>query len=171
MNLKLAAKILIVSAFATLQVNAATVSFTTLQGATLQDSSGNPLNSGVAILVADTTNGGFSNFTAGTVSYTFGSLLPGSTNIIVLKAFDLTGQQGVLDSSAVGLTLGASQVAGSLYQGDKVGLMWFPSLSLANFTLTGGASYGFYSNAVSIDGSAAWVTPNPGGSWKTNTTD
>lgn len=46
--------------------------------------------------------------------------------------------------------------------GDPLGLLWFPTLTLASTTIDAGTQYGFYRNGAAVDSTLAWTTPADG---------
>ncbi len=137
---------------ATSAVQAGTILFD-LQAEALKDSLGNPMaTTGLVLLVADTTQNGFSSLSDGS-SLALNAFLNG-TDDKVLGRFNLS------KNITPGLLLEAPSITyGSGWDiGDPLALLWFPTLNTASTTATSGNSYGFFSGAA-LNGSDAWVTP------------
>jgi len=136
-----------------------------LQADELRNDSGTAIGpTSLFLLVSSTTDGIFDSLTADS-STAIGSLIAGTDDRIVFRgdlqsSFANYGGNGALDVTASGLDL--SSVSG-WSQGDKLALLWFPTLTTASSTIPAGAKYGLYTDAVGIDGSAIWATPADGG--------
>lgn len=110
--------------------------------------------SGLGLLLADTAGDGFGAINAGGISA--GDMV-GSFDYIIYRAdFSAFGTDGVWSQSTGLLTL-----TGSWTAGDNLAFVWFPTLTIASTTVSGGVSYGLLSN------SGIWTTPADG----TSTTD
>ena len=110
---------------------------------------------GLVLLVADTSNDGFSGLTAG-APLTVNSFLSGDD--LVLARGDLTGGDLGYFIGSANFSLGAN----NLGAGDAVKLYWFPTLTLSSTTADESTPYGSYRSATGLDGSAPWVVPNDG---------
>jgi len=135
----------------------ATVSFE-ISATELRTAGGASLMSlnGLVLLVADTSNDGFSGLTAGA---------PLTVNSF-LSSDDLILFRGDLSAGGLGYFVGAASpgLGGNLGTGDAVKLYWFPTLTLSSTTAAEGTTYGSYRSATGLDGSAPWVVPNDGSS-------
>lgn len=137
-----------------------------IQADELRDAAGNPLGAtGLFLLVSSTSDAAFGTLAADS-STAIGSLIAGTDDRVVFRgnlqsSFANYGANGVLDVSATGLDLSS---ATGWSQGDPLALLWFPTLTVGSATIPSGTPYGFYTDAVGIDGSAAWTTPADAGS-------
>lgn len=102
--------------------------------------------SGLVVLTA-VTNG--SQFGPTATSFT-------GENEIVLGKWDLSAfaTPGVFDAFAANLSF-----IDGWNENDPLRLYWYPTLTLSSTAPGAGTSYGTYSDAVGLDGSAAWLTP------------
>jgi hypothetical protein len=117
----------------------------------LKSSDGSPMpTNGLVLLVASTTDSTFQGPTAG-------SFVTGDD--IVLAKFDLhsSGTPGVLIDLTNNLRL-----AGNWSVNDPLALYWYPTLTIASSSPTGGAPYGMYTTATPHDDSVPWLTPSDG---------
>jgi hypothetical protein len=113
----------------------------------LRDQFGNAMSqSGVVVLTAG-TNGNFSGpsgsqFVTGDEMFLF--------------SWDLStwGTDGVFSGITADLTF-----TGDWGEGDPLRMYWYPDLTLAAAGPSAGLSYGTYSDATGLDGSAPWITP------------
>ena len=115
--------------------------------------------SGLVLLVASTTDATFGTLTAGS-SLTVGSFLSGDDLILYRGDLSGTATPGYFQAG-VAFSLGAN----NLTVNDPVQLYWFPTLTVSTTSLSEGDTYGAYTHATGLDGSAAWLVPNdpPGG--------
>jgi hypothetical protein len=113
--------------------------------------------SGLVLLVVDSGANGFTVPAPG-ASVGLGATLAGDD--VVVGRFDLSssGTPGLLAGDPAVVTYG-----GAITTGDALQLYWFPSLTLGSASAPGGAKYGKYTDAVGIDGSAAWALPADAG--------
>jgi hypothetical protein len=134
-------------------IASAVVSFN-IKGELLKNSSGTAAaTSTLAFLVADTNSNGFGAVSLN-ASTSAGSFLNGSDDQI-LGRFDLStfATAGVLSTSLTGITVA---------QGTPLALYWFPTLTLASSTVTGGSTYGSYVGGTAVNGSSVWTAPANG---------
>ncbi len=123
----------------------------------LRNSLGSPVSTtSLALLVADTSGAGFGGILNASALINQYSTITSTTtgsNLMVLWRSDFSafGTNGIVSFAATPLTLQGSWVAG-----DKLAIVWFPTLTLANTSLAGGTSYGLITNSN-------WVTPTNGG--------
>lgn len=126
----------------------------------LKNSSGTAISqSSLFLLVASTTNSTFEAISADS-STAVGSLLNGDDRILFRG--DLLGSpvvDGVLQVATGGLTLNSAPLT-DWTVGDPLALIWFPTLTSGSGTIAAGTTYGRYTNASSVDGSDAWITPS-----------
>jgi hypothetical protein len=139
--------ILGLAAFAPISAHALSIN---IDAETLRNASGGlfPV-SGLVILTA-ATQGSF--FGPSAVSFATGSEM-------VLTRWDLSAWNtpGALSDAIASLSF-----SGDWNPGDALRLYWYPTLT-KNATAPGaGTPYGFYSDAVGIDGSDPWITPAEG---------
>lgn len=109
---------------------------------------------GLVMLVASTTNGTFGAVNDG-ATLSVGSFLDGGDDLI-LKTWDLSnsGTPGLFADVSGSLTF-----SGNWGTGDALALVWFPTLTLASSTASGGTEYGLFTTSTPTDGSGPWVTP------------
>jgi hypothetical protein len=120
--------------------------------ADLQDANGTLMPvSGLAMLVVDTAADGF-----GGPSPT--AFVSGDD--VILGAWNLSssGTPGMLTEITAPVVY-----SGGISAGDPLRLFWFPTLTISSLTPGYGTQYGSYTDAVGIDGSAAWVMPSDTG--------
>jgi hypothetical protein len=122
------------------------VSFT-LSAGYLLDASGNPMpTTGIAVLVASTTDSTFSGPSPG-------AFVSGDDIIVAKVDLSGSGEPGIL-SDFVSTTL-----SGSWNAGDQLRLYWYPTLTISSTGPPAGTPYGAYRADSSIDGGDPWVTP------------
>jgi hypothetical protein len=116
-----------------------------------------PTNS-IAVLVADTTGGGFVTYVDPYSPLTTGSYLTGdkSGNLIVAR-WDLNS----LGKSGQVLGYATATLGPGLAPGRALALYWFPTRSAAA-TIVGYSAYGMYTRSTGVDGSDPWVVPSDG---------
>ena len=141
-----------VCARATVSFNISATELRTADGASLMSLSG------LVLLVADTSNDGFSGLTAG-APLTVNSFLSGDDLILFRGDLFVESVPGLF-TGTVNFPLGGH----NLGTGDAVKLYWFPTLTLSSTTAAEGTTYGSYRSATGLDGSAPWVVPNDGSS-------
>jgi hypothetical protein len=124
----------------------------------LYNSSGVMLNTGgLVLLVGDTAQNGFNSFAAGS-SLTFGSFLNDDDQILGLTAI-LPGGAGSALGSFADIPIADAEFS-QLTAGDRLGLVWFSSVSSGTSALLGGETYGLFSSFLpAVDGPDAWVVP------------
>ena len=129
----------------------ASVSFT-ISAERLQDPSGIDMaESGVLVLVADTSGDGFQG--------------PSSTSFVsgddhMIGMWDIAAGGGNTPGAFQGTT-GAVSFSGDWGEGDPLAIYWFPTLSLPSEAPGEAVPYGMYANGT-MDGTDPWTTPADG---------
>ncbi|WP_009965535.1 PEP-CTERM sorting domain-containing protein [Verrucomicrobium spinosum] len=144
----------LVTLFAGLLPVNATITFL-MQADLLKDSNGVAMSQdGVFMLVASTADATFQPILAGT-STAVGSTFGLDDRILFVGDLGSFGVDGVLDAT---IAIDSTLFAG-LTTNDPLALYWFPTLTTGDTSIGEGTTYGFYTNAVAVDGSSAWLTP------------
>lgn len=136
--------------------------------ADLKDATGTAMapTSGLVILVADTSAGsnGFSSLLQDGANLGVGQFLNGSngSDDQILARWSLGSGSGTAGSFVD--SINNMNFSGSWAQGNRLALLWFPTLTTSSTIAPAGTTYGVYAptSGSQLDGSAAWVTPASG---------
>jgi hypothetical protein len=110
------------------------------------------------ILVADTLGNGFGTAQAGSLA--IGNFISGDDQIIGHGFTEISSGSAIGSGSATNVPLGTGAYS-QFTTGDSLAVMWFPGLTTSSFSLTSGASYGYFRTNSPSSG-AAWTVPSAG---------
>jgi hypothetical protein len=137
-----------------------------ISAAYLNEQNGNPASqNGLVLLIADTLQNGFATLSDSTPVSLNGFINGPSNDDLILARWQLGASSqtnGMFSDAANNLSL-----QGNWNAGDPLALLWFPTLTTASNTASGGTRYGIYNNLAvandpSLDGGARWVTQGDG---------
>jgi len=141
----------------------------------LYNSSSNILSAGIAVVVADSSGlgaAGLDGALSATQHLAAGSLIGGGSGDEVLGAgvYDITASSG--QPGYFGGVVNGQALASPIAAGQKVFVVFFPSLGDSATTVGQGTSYGVSSNpGTDLEGGAAWVLPPDGATVALNNFD